>query len=59
VIINFADKVTEDLFSGIAVKAVRRIPQTIWEAARLRLDAMDGAKQLQDLKFPPAIDSKH
>ena len=52
-IINFADKGTEDLFNGNATKAARHIPQTIWKAARLRLDAMDAARQLQDLKFPP------
>jgi toxin HigB-1 len=52
-IINFADKDTEDLFNGFDTKAARRIPQTIWKSARLRLDAMDGAKKLQDLKFPP------
>ena len=52
-IINFADKSTEDLFNGFDTKAARRIPRTIWKAAILRLDALDGAKQLQDLKFPP------
>ena len=52
-IINFADKGTEDLFNGFDTKAARRIPQKIWKAAILRLDAMDGAKLLQDLKFPP------
>jgi toxin HigB-1 len=52
-IINFADKSTEDIFNGLDTKAARRIPQTIWKAARLRLDALDAAKQLQDLKFPP------
>ena len=52
-IINFADKGTEDLFNGFDTKVARRIPQIIWKAARLRLDVMDGAKQLQDLKFPP------
>jgi proteic killer suppression protein len=53
VIINFADKATEDLHNGYDTKAARRIPQSIWKAARLRLDAMDGAKKLQDLRFPP------
>jgi proteic killer suppression protein len=50
-IINFADKSTEDLFNGFDTKAARRIPRTIWRAAILRLDALDGAKQLRDLKF--------
>ena len=52
-IINFADKGTEDIFNGFDTKAARRIPLTIWNTARLRLDAMDAARQLQDLKFPP------
>ena len=51
-IINFADKASEDLHNGYDTKAARRIPRSIWKAARLRLDAMDGAKQLQDLRFP-------
>jgi toxin HigB-1 len=53
-IINFANKGTEDIFNGFDTKAARSIPQTIWKSARLRLDAMDGAKQLQDLIFPPS-----
>jgi len=52
-IINFADKATEDLYNGYDTKAARRIPRSIWKAVRLRLDAMDGAKQPQDLRFPP------
>lgn len=52
-IINYARKGTEDLFHGLDSKAARSIPHTIWKAARLRLDAMDAAKQLQDLRFPP------
>ncbi|MBN1399061.1 MAG: type II toxin-antitoxin system RelE/ParE family toxin [Bacteroidetes bacterium] len=52
-IINFADKGTEDIFNGFDTKAARRIPQAIWKPARIRLDAMNGAAQIKDLKFPP------
>jgi toxin HigB-1 len=52
-IINFADKGTEDIFNGFDTKAARRIPHAIWNSARIRLDAMNGAKQIQDLKLPP------
>ncbi len=50
---NFTDKGTEDLFHGHDTKVARRIPQSIVKAARLRLDAMDAATRLQDLRFPP------
>jgi len=52
-IINFADKGTEDLHNGYNTKAARRIPQSIWKAAGIRLDAMEAARRLQDLRFPP------
>jgi proteic killer suppression protein len=52
-IISFADKGTEDIYNGMDSKAARRLPRTIWKAARLRLDAMEAAKQLIDLRFPP------
>ncbi|MEX1139904.1 MAG: type II toxin-antitoxin system RelE/ParE family toxin [Bacteroidota bacterium] len=52
-ILNFGDRGTEDLFHGNDTKAARRIPRSIWKAAINRLDSLDGASTLQDLKFPP------
>ena len=52
-ILTFGDRGTEDLFHGNDTKPARRIPQSIWKAAVTRLDALDGASTLQDLKFPP------
>jgi len=52
-ILNFGDKGTEDLFHGNDTKAARCIPRSIWKATVIRLDALDGASTLQDLKFPP------
>ena len=52
-IVSFADKGTEDLFQGNETKASRGIPRTIWRPALLRLDALDAARVLSDLRFPP------
>ena len=51
-ILNFSDKGTEDLFHGNNTKAACSIARSIWKAALIRLDALDGAGTLQDLKFP-------
>lgn len=54
VILNFADKTTEDLFDGVDSKAARRIPKTVWPAAARKLDLLNAAADLRDLRIPPA-----
>ncbi len=53
-IISFASKATEDLYHGINSKQARRIPNTIWSTATRKLDWMNAAVSLNDLKIPPA-----
>ena len=53
-IINFADKTTEDLFNGVNSKVARRIPQIIWKVAVRKLDMINAAHDLKDLRVPPA-----
>ena len=53
-IINFADKVTEDIFNGLDSKAARYVPQTIWRTAVRKLDMINATAEIRDLRVPPA-----
>ena len=53
-ILNFADKTTEDIFNGLDSKSARRIPQTLWTVAARKLDILNAAADLRDLRIPPA-----
>ena len=53
-ILNFADKTTEDIYDGVDSKAARRIPRTVWAAAIRKLDMLNAASDLRDLRVPPA-----
>jgi toxin HigB-1 len=51
---SFRDKETEDLFFGRESKGLRRrLPRQLWLIARRRLDAIDQAGELGDLRVPP------
>jgi proteic killer suppression protein len=50
VIRNFADKRTAAIFAGYAVK---QLPLQIQRRARAKLQAVDAAVQLNDLRVPP------
>jgi toxin HigB-1 len=52
-IASFADRATEGLFHGETGKAIRRIPSDIRSVARRKLDLVNAAHELQDLKVPP------
>jgi proteic killer suppression protein len=54
VILNFANKTTEDIFNGLDSKSARRVPQAIWTAAARKLDMLNAAADLRDLRMPPA-----
>jgi toxin HigB-1 len=54
VIRSFRDQATEDLFNGGNTKAARqRLPPSLWRVATRRLDALDQAEILDDLRVPP------
>lgn len=53
-ILNFTDKTTEDIFNGLDSRAARRIPQTVWKVAVRKLDMLNAAHVLTDLRVPPA-----
>ena len=55
VIASFADKVTADLFHGVESKeARRRLPRELWAVARRKLDMLNAAHDISDLRIPPA-----
>ena len=53
-ILDFADKTTRDIYDGLASKAARRIPETVWRVAVRKLDMLNAASDLRDLRVPPA-----
>ena len=45
---------TQDIFNGRATRAARQcLPQSIWRVASRKLEALDSAEALQDLRVPP------
>jgi proteic killer suppression protein len=54
VIRSFADRGTEDVFDGVNSAAARKAcPQSLWAIARRKLDQIDSAEELADLRVPP------
>jgi len=51
---TFRDAATEDLFYGRDTKTARhRLPRRLWSTASRKLDAVDQAGELGDLRIPP------
>ncbi len=51
---SFADKATEDIFNGINSMAARRLlPKDLWNIAFRKLDQIDSATAINDLRIPP------
>ncbi len=53
-IASFADTTTEDIYHGRNTKAARRVATQLWERVRSKLDLMNAALSLQDLRVPPS-----
>ena len=55
VILSFRDRSTEDVFHGRDSKVARRsCPGGLWPVARRKLDQLNAAAALNDLRAPPA-----
>ncbi len=53
-IISFSDQETSDIYNGIdSKKARKRLGKVLWEKAQTKLDMLNRAKRLDDLKVPP------
>ena len=45
---------TQDIFNGRATRAARQaLPQPLWRVAGRKLEALDSAEAIQDLRVPP------
>ena len=49
---SFADATTEDIYNGHDTKAARKIDKRVWPVAGRKLDILDAAVSLNDLKSP-------
>ncbi len=50
---SFRSQAAEDLFHGVASKKALSIPKTIWGVAQRKLDMLNAAHELADIKIPP------
>ncbi|MFK7848908.1 MAG: type II toxin-antitoxin system RelE/ParE family toxin [Rhodothermales bacterium] len=52
-IASFGNRTTSDLYHGISSSRVRRLPSQIMESALYKLDVLNAAQSLHDLRSPP------
>jgi proteic killer suppression protein len=52
-IASFGDRGTSDLFHGISSRYARKLPVQIHELALYKLDVLNAARALDDLRSPP------
>lgn len=52
-ILEFGDQATADIFHGENTKAARRIPPVVWRVVGRKLDLLNAAHELHDLRVPP------
>ena len=52
-IVSFKDNATADLYHGRATKRVRRFPPNVKRVALRKLDILNAAHKLEDLREPP------
>lgn len=53
-IVSFGDRRTEDLYHGVRSARVRRFPADLVRVAVRKLDMLNAAHALKDLRSPPA-----
>jgi proteic killer suppression protein len=49
---GFADQGTEDLYHGKSSKHARKVPKSIWRVVQRKLDLLNRAVSLRDLRVP-------
>ncbi|OOC51302.1 type II toxin-antitoxin system RelE/ParE family toxin [Thioalkalivibrio versutus] len=53
-IVCFKDRGTEDIFNGLSSKAARKVcPQSVWRVAARKLELLDSAMNVEELRAPP------
>lgn len=50
---SFADGTTEDIFNGKDSKAARKLEKAVWPIVRRKLDRVNAAARLEDVRVPP------
>ena len=50
---SFGDAATEQVFYGEDNRVARRLPKELWTLIRRKLDTLQAAKALADLRVPP------
>ncbi|MBW1737862.1 MAG: type II toxin-antitoxin system RelE/ParE family toxin [Deltaproteobacteria bacterium] len=51
---SFRNKGSEDIFNGKNTRNARKLcPRSLWQVASRKLDQLDSAKFLEELKIPP------
>ena len=50
---SFNDKAAHDLFHGLSSAKVRKLPTQVKESAIIKLDILNAATSLDDLRSPP------
>jgi proteic killer suppression protein len=53
VIKSFGNETARDIFNGDSTKEARKLPRNLWSIAVRKLDQLNAAFQLSDLKIPP------
>ena len=51
-IVTFLSETTRDIYDGLGSKQARKVPQTIWKVAQRKLDLLNAAHSLNDLRVP-------
>jgi len=54
VIIDFGDQTTSDIFHGLDTKQARKVPNSLWSISVRKLDMINAAHELRDLRILPA-----
>jgi proteic killer suppression protein len=52
-IASFGDRATEDLYHGRPTARARRFPRDVAHVALMKLDSLNGAASMLDLRSPP------
>jgi toxin HigB-1 len=52
-IASFGDRATEDLYHGRPTARARRFPSEVVDAAVVKMDSLNGAASMIDLRSPP------
>ncbi|WP_018951555.1 type II toxin-antitoxin system RelE/ParE family toxin [Thioalkalivibrio sp. AKL12] len=53
-IVCFKDRGTQDIFNGLSSKAARKVcPQSVWRVAARKLELVDSAMNVEELRVPP------